>query len=618
MIPEECIAEIRQRVDILELIGEYVRLKKRGVNHVGLCPFHDEKSPSFNVHGVRRFFHCFGCQASGDAIGFLMRLEGLSFPEAAGRLAERVGIELPETDSRQDDRSRRERERKERLYALMEAAADFYERQLWGHPARTSAHTELKRRGVAEATSRTFRLGFAPPGWDGLVQHLERRDWSLSDAESLGLIARRRDGDGYYDRFRNRLQFPVSDQAGRVVAFSGRILTGGPGGSELRPQPDAPKYVNSPEGPLYHKGSLLFGLHQARVAIRRLGWAVLCEGNFDLIALHQAGIEHVLAPLGTAFTEAQARAVARFAERVTLLFDGDAAGAKAVVAAHPLLAKAGVAARVAALPSGHDPDSFIRAQGQGAISELLDQAPGIVEYLIDSAVIGAHGASERARAVEGLGPVLAAVSNPVEIQLYIQRVGQRFEISDLGAVKRQLRKGALASRRRRTENAPDSGVVRPPEHVKLPKLQAELVGLLLDQPELFQSAEAKNLEELLTSPELQCIFRSAAELVRENTVVDASALLSRVESGGGSERASVWLRERLSVDTYQDKGEAQSLLSRGVERLAIENIQRELPRLAQEISLARRSGDDDLAVRLTRQRDELALSAHRLVARGQR
>lgn len=608
MIPDELIADIRAQTDIVALIGEYVRLTKRGANHLGLCPFHNEKTPSFNVHGGRGFFHCFGCQASGDAIGFLMRLEGLSFPEAARNLAERLGLELPESDSGEDLRARAARERKQGLYGLMEAAAAFYERQLLEHPQRELALSALEQRGITQETAKTFRLGFAPPAWDALARHLAQRDWSLADAEALGLIARRRDGDGHYDRFRNRLQFPVSDQSGRVVAFSGRALPD-PRGEHAAAGRPPPKYVNSPEGPLYTKGDLLFGLHQARVEIRRRGWALLCEGNFDLVALHQAGFGHAVAPLGTAFTERQARALSRFAGRVTLLFDGDAAGEKAARAAHPLLQKALLPARVASLPKGEDPDSFLRKQGPESLSQLIDNAPGIVEHLIDMAADkGASSAADRADAIEGLGPVLAAVSNPVEIQLYIERVAQRFGLSDLAAVRQQLRRGVIASRRPVTpRDAPESGLVERPERVKLPKLQAELVGLLLDQPGLFASPEAKNLEELLTSPELQGIFRTAAELFQESTVIDASALLSRI----GSAHGAGWLRERLSVDTYQDRAESEMVLRRGVTQLAVQNIESKRRELAQQIANARRTGDDGLAIRLTRERDELALSAHR-------
>lgn len=617
MIPEEVIGELRERTDIVAVIGEYVRLKKRGANHLGLCPFHNEKSPSFNVHAGRKFFHCFGCKASGDVLSFLMRVEGLSFPEAARNLAERSGVELPEADRQQDAAEARARERKEGLYAVMEAATAYYEQQRREHPRASLATDALAGRSISDATADAFRIGFAPPQWDGLLDHLKAKDLSLKDAEELGLIVPRRDASGHYDRFRNRLQFPVSDVSGRVVAFSGRILESDKPKDDDRPEP---KYVNSPEGPLYHKGSLLFGMHQARVDMRRNGWGVLCEGNFDVLALHEAGVANAVAPLGTAFTSAQAKALARFASRATVMFDGDAAGMKAVGAAYPLLQQAQISARVVSLPKGEDPDSYLRAHGSDALKALIDGAPGIVEALIDAAAEGAgSGAAERAEAIQALGPVLKAVDNPVEIELYIERVARRFGIADQRAVRQQLRRGVLATRgrgtsRERANAPPPERRVEQPTPVKLPKLQAELVGLLLDVPELFCSEDGKKLAELLTSPELQCIFRSAAELVQKNGVLDGSALLSDVSEGG----ALSWLSERLAVETYGEKSEAEDVLRRGIPLLAKRNIERELPLLAQQISQARREGDEAKAVSLTRQRDELAQSASRLIRGLQR
>ena len=261
MISEQAISDLRERTDIVAVIGDYVRLKKRGGNYLGLCPFHNEKTPSFNVHPARHFFHCFGCKASGDALAFLMRIEGLSFPQAARALAERAGIELPELDREESTAERQQRKRRERLVAVMEAATAFYVECLQRDPSAKGAREELSRRGIHPETTALFRLGYAPAAWDRLAKELQNQGHSLADAEALGLISRRRDSNGYFDRFRNRLQFPVADASGQVVAFSGRILPEVAGHQE---RPDQAKYINSPEGPLYRKGQVLFGLHQAR------------------------------------------------------------------------------------------------------------------------------------------------------------------------------------------------------------------------------------------------------------------------------------------------------------------------------------------------------------------
>ncbi len=605
MIPDDVISEIRERIDIVALVGEYVTLKRRGANFVGLCPFHSEKTPSFNVHRERRFFHCFGCQASGDAISFLMRIEGSTFPEAARTLAERSGIEIAPFDEVDDAAVRRERARKERLFGLVEAAAGFYRRQLESAEETSVARQEIERRAISEETSAVFRLGYAPASWDALVRFLGRKSLSPAEAEQVGLLIPRRSGSGYYDRFRNRLMFPVCDLHGRVVAFSGRALAP-PADEPLR---EEPKYVNSPESQLFNKGAMLFGLHQARVEIRRQGFAVLCEGNFDAIALYQAGLRNAVAPLGTAFTAEQAEILRRLTQRVTLLFDGDAAGRKAVRAAFPLLARAALAARVAVLPPGEDPDSFLRSRGVEALSALLERSRGIVEYLIDELAAESAGtASERARAIKEIGPLIAAVDSPVERQIYIEHVAKRFEIKDLEAVRQELRAGARADRsfwqgraagtdRERGErhSRPDQPARQPPE------LQGALLGILMDIPELFTDPAAKKLAELLTSTDLRSIFEAAASMVRDSGEIRASELLSLLENNPFIR----WLEGRLAVQTYDSDTVARDELKNGVMRLAKQSIESELKSLERQIKDARRAGEDDRATSMMERYSEL-------------
>jgi DNA primase len=610
LIADELISEIRERTDIVTLIGEFVELKQRGANFVGLCPFHSEKSPSFNVRRDRQFFHCFGCQESGDAVAFLMRLEGLTFPQAARSLAERAGIELKEVDDAEDAARRRERQLSEQLCAVTEAAAAFYVEQLQQQPEDSAARAELATRCVNEETAAHFRLGYAPAGWDALTNYLTQKEHSLRDAEALGLIARRKSGNGYYDRFRHRLMFPVTDLSGRVIAFSGRLLAS----TDTRPT-EEPKYVNSPESPIYKKGALLFGLHHARVEIRRNGWAILCEGNFDLVALHQAGFRNAVAPLGTAFTDTQARLLRRFAQRVTLMFDADSAGRKAVTAAMPLLKASELGARVVALPHGADPDSFLRSQGVDALRRVVDSAPGIVEYLIDAAAENKGiSAADQANAIAGLGPVIAAVGNPVEIELYIQRIARRFGINHgdevgLRVVKEQLRQGVQAARQPQRQSSTTTKVAPAPRRVKLPELQSGLLGAFLDKPALFRSQYAENLKELLTVEELQSIFSAAAAQYAERGNLDAPRLLADLAGNPALD----WLKERLSVEMFADDARAEEVLRSGIPLLAQRNIERELPELANRATLARQRGDEMEALTLTRQHITLFKHASQLV-----
>jgi DNA primase len=402
--------------------------------------------------------------------------------------------------------------------------------------------------------------------------------------------------------------FPISDLQGHVVAFSGRLLAP-VNPNDARPTQE-PKYVNSPESAIYKKGALLFGLHQARVEIRRNGWAILCEGNFDLVALHQAGFTNSVAPLGTAFTETQAKLLRRFAQRVTLMFDADNAGRKAVQAAYPLLRSSELVGRVAALPPGADPDSYVRDHGAEALRGLVDRATGIVEFLIDAAAerVG-PSAAERAGAIANLGPVIAAVGNPVEIELYIQRIAQRFSIGELRVVKEQLRQGVHNAAKPAPNVRATTKVAPAPSRVKLPQLQSELLGALLDKPALFRSQYAENVKELLTASELQSIFSAAAAQVAERGTLDAPRLLAHLAGNA----ALGWLQERLSLEAYSDDAQAEEVLRRGIPLLAKQNIERELPQLAERIRLARQRGDENEALELTRQRHELARHASQLV-----
>ena len=608
MIPDDALAAIRERTDIGVLIGESVRLTKSGSSLKGLCPFHAEKTPSFYVHPQRGFFHCFGCQTSGDVFGFMTRMEGLSFPEAARRLAERAGVTIPDADPERDAARRRERDKEDRLVALMDEAAGFYRRMLTEHPRGAVARQAYADRVVDDATAERFRLGFAPEAWDSLAETLRSKGRSPSEAESAGLLLPRRSGRGYYDRFRNRLMFPVSDTQGRIVAFSGRALpppevSQASGGRP--PDGESPaKYINSPQTPLYDKGKLLFGLWEGRVPIRREGWALLCEGNFDVVCLHGAGLDTAVAPLGTALTSDQAALLRRFADRVVLLFDGDKAGRKAVRAAFAILAAANLPARVVALPEGHDPDSFLREHGVDALRQRIENAPGIVEHLIDElARRSPSDAAARAGAISSLGPVLRRVDNPVERRLYIDRVAQKFGVRDIEAVKQQLRRGLTGSGRshdRRPAPARVADKKDVPQR-SIDALEGEVMGALLDQPSLFGSDGAEKICEVLTDPDLRAIFQATSRQVGRRGGVNASELLDEIGRNG----ATQWLMQRLAVHRHEDENSARQILDDTLPRLEKRAREAAARELMERAVMARRAGEDALADQLTRQRMEL-------------
>lgn len=359
--------EIRNRIDLVELVSPYVTLERAGKNFRGLCPFHTEKTPSFYVSPALNRFHCFGCGASGDAFSFLMRIEGISFREAMRRLAERAEIELPEESLPKEAPDERERLRK-----LVYAASFFYRQALKRTPA---AQEYLTRRGLTPKTIEDFELGYAPDGWDYLLRFLQRHNFSLQDAEAAGLLKAREDGSGYYDRFRNRIIFPIHDASGRVVAFGARTM-----GNE------EPKYLNSPETPLFEKRNTFYGWHKARGAILQQRAAIVVEGYLDLIMLHQYGFAHSLATLGTAFTDDHASRLKRLVERVYLMFDSDSAGVRAALRAGEVLLQAGIPTLVVRLPQGEDPDSLLRTYGAEALQRALDQAAPIALFGIEQII----------------------------------------------------------------------------------------------------------------------------------------------------------------------------------------------------------------------------------------
>jgi len=603
LISEDKIAEIRDRASIADIVGNYVSLKKSGNSLKGLCPFHNEKTPSFYVHPSRGFYHCFGCKASGDVFSFLMHVEGKSFPEVARDLAEQLGVELPVYDPQREAEHQRHKKESERLAAVTEAAASYYESQLREHPDAQIARVELERRGISEESIQAFRLGYAPHGWDNLVRFFEQRGTSPADAEAVGLIVPRRSTRGHYDRFRHRLMFPIADVHGKVVAFSGRALEPAPSMEEQREAPA--KYLNSPENPLYHKSSVLYGLHEGRVEVRREEAAILCEGNFDLVALHQHGFTNAVAPMGTAFTESHAKLVKRFAPKLYFLFDADEAGRKAVREAYEVVHKVALAAHVVSLPSGSDPDTFLREEGAEALRARVESSPTIYEYLIDDAASRAEpNPQSKAEAIAKLGPILARVESPIERGLYVERVARKFDIHDVGLVRRELRRG-LGGHNARRPTSRDA--LRQQIAPAVSELQSKLIGLVIDHPLLAKEDQAQKLPGLLTSQDLRAIFDSILRMVDRQGSLEVTTLLEELRDNA----LRPWVEEQLALQRHT-LDEARQIFCNGLLLLEQRNIERELPRLQKRIVEARRVGDDALAAGLTQEFVELSRSAHKL------
>ena len=468
---DDKIEEVRSRADIVEIVGAHVRLRRAGRNFVGLCPFHNEKTPSFSVNAERGFFHCFGCGAGGSVFNFIMRVEGLTFPEAVRSLARKYAVTLPERDESGPAAGERES-----MYQASQVAADFFAHVLWNTNDGALARDYLKSRGISLETARAFMIGFAPSRPASLAKALERR--GLRDAGvKVGLV--KKDGDGAYDMFRARVMFPIRDAQGRPVAFGGRVL-------------DArlPKYINSPESPLYSKMRTLYGLFEARQAISSQSSAgkdraILVEGYFDVIALAQAGIKEAVAGCGTALTVEQLRILSRYTKNVIACFDGDAAGRKASMRALEIFLQAGLLGKGIFIPSGFDPDTFVRERGAAAFAELADKAELLVDYFLSEQATEARGSiAERARAAARVAEMLKLVDDPFQFDLLARKAADLLSIGE-----EVLRKEAWSTGRGRSRPLRTHEVSEPQRTPTVAgdagsKAEIGLVAIALLRPEL--------------------------------------------------------------------------------------------------------------------------------------
>src|SRR6266446_245333 len=370
LIAPATLEQIRAASDIVDVIGAVLPLKRAGANFVALCPFHKEKSPSFNVNPHKQIFHCFGCHKGGDVFTFVKEYENISFVDAVRRLAERARIPLEYEKNPGEQQSRHI---KEKLLQIHEQITQRWQNALANETAGQIARDYLKQRGVSEEAVKLFRLGYAPDAWDDTVNWARSQGHELAIVEQAGLILRKEGSDHYYDRFRGRLMFPICDEQGRVIGFSGRVLSG---------DEKTAKYVNSPETPIFLKSKVFFGLDKSKRALLDAEYAIVCEGQLDLIACFMAGVQNIVAPQGTAFTGDHARILKRHADEAVLCFDSDEAGQSAAVRALDSLLASGLAIRVALVPPPHDPDSFIKEFGGAAFKELIGRAEGFFDYFL--------------------------------------------------------------------------------------------------------------------------------------------------------------------------------------------------------------------------------------------
>jgi DNA primase len=430
-IPPDKLEQIRSASDIVDIIGAVLPLKRAGANFTALCPFHREKSPSFNVNPHKQIFHCFGCHKGGDVFTFVREYENLSFPEAIKRLADRANIPL---EFENQPGQQQARHLKDTLLQMHEGIAQRWQTALANDAGGQVARDYLAKRGVSDEAIKLFRLGYAPEAWDDTVNWARSKDYELPIVEQGGLIIRKENTDRYYDRFRGRLMFPICDEQGRIIGFSGRVLAG---------DEKTAKYVNSPETPIFTKGKVLYALDKAKRPILDLGFAVVCEGQLDTIACHSGGITNAIAPQGTALTAAHARTLRRYTDDIILCFDGDAAGKRAAARVLDDLILAGIPFRVASIPPPDDPDSYIKKFGRDSLMRLLAGAEEFFDFYLKLQSSQHNPRSDRGRQeiVRSMAEVLQKASSSVVVDTYAQKTAQMLEV-DVAAVRAEFKKGA--------------------------------------------------------------------------------------------------------------------------------------------------------------------------------
>ncbi len=491
-VQDDTVRQIKDAAQIAEIIGECITLKKSGVNLKGLCPFHAEKTPSFMVSPERQTFHCFGCGEGGDVFTFMTKYYRMTFPEALKELAGRYHITLPQRPVNHDDR--RKAQKREALFASNEQAAAIYHDFLLRDSGAAQARAYLQERQAPTESITAFRLGYAPSAWDFLSNKFTKAGISLTVAEEAGLLVKKKRG-GYYDRFRDRILFPITDLSGRVVGFGGRILGDG-----------QPKYLNSPQSPVFDKSRILFGLYQHRQNIRMKKKCVVVEGNFDLLSLAANGVDYVAAPLGTALSAAHVRTLKGYADKVILLFDGDAAGLKAAMRAVPIFFAEQVMAKVAVLPAEHDPDTFIRGQGKEELEKYLDNALPLADFVFDR-LVDKYGLTMdgKGRILEELRPVIEADN--------VNALQRSVMISHFSAKLRLDPEQMLAG----FTNSPRGTAISPPGYKpkavanqntvpNLPRKQKQLLEFMIIYPEYMQKFIDSGIDDVLVEPSAKIIL----------------------------------------------------------------------------------------------------------------
>jgi DNA primase len=588
--PQTFIDDLKRQADLGRVIQDYVQLKKKGANWMACCPFHKEKTPSFSVSPAKEIFYCFGCHKGGSVFNFVMEIERVGFPEAIRIVADKIGMPLPKMID--DSRFEARRHEADEVIQLNAWAMEWWQQQLESSKEARVARDYLVQRELNEETQKAFRLGYAPDSWDALSLYLRQKGATQQQIERSGLVVKKEEGSGSYDRFRGRLMFPVLDVQGRPIAFGGRALK----------SDETAKYINSPETAAYVKGRNLFGLNLTRDEIRRQGFAILVEGFLDLIVPYQFGVRNVVASLGTALTGEQAKLLSRFARKVVVNYDGDRAGVQAAKKSIEILLAEDIEVKVLVLPDNADPDEFIRRFGVTEYQRRRAQAQPHIQFVIENALRdrNLHRPAEKAEAVEEVLPYIRAVGSRIQKREYfdmaMDSLGIDRENVNTSAWRRELWQAVRDNRPTRS-----SAVHVVAKQAKVTAAEQRLLGLLLADANLRHQVlpmlKKEDYEDLATAP----LFEALLALDREGTEIDFDALMRRTEGDEFAASVVPMVMMNSSLHGSNEHYVAEECVST-FRRMKIEHRIEELKR---ELVVAEREDDSEKLVKLVAERIKL-------------
>jgi len=581
-ISPEKIEEVKRRADIVDLVSEYVTLKKGGRNFLGLCPFHKEKTPSFTVNRDKQIFYCFGCGEGGNVLTFLMKMNNMSFPEAVRHLAGKTGVVIPERILTREEKERSSA--RDEISRINRIATKYFSENLFSEVGK-GARAYLRKRGIQDEVIKEFNLGFATDGWRNLKEYLEKAKVPLKLVENAGLIIPKTNGGGsYYDRFRGRLIFPIEDIAGNVIAFGGRILGEG-----------EPKYLNTPESPVFIKGRNLYGLNRTKEDIRRKGCAILVEGYFDLITLWGAGSRNVVATLGTALTKEHVDLIRRYTGEVIALFDPDLAGKKALARSIELFLSGNVSAKAVVLPGSYDPDQYVRTYGNESLTGIIGRAQSMVDYYIENFIGKVSTVEEKRDALREAVSFIINIDNISERDLFIRRVSEK-----LGLNQELLTKEV--NRAVKTHTVNPVAVSREPD-MDIDTVELSLIHIMLEYPDKISEIVQKNIFDCFMSANL----KSLAERLRDSFEkegsegFDASLFIQTIENEAIRQKL---LKKMINENPY-DEGIVDRIIMDTLRQIKRKWYKEKRRMLTTEIKKSDESGNHELSNRLLVEKERL-------------